>query len=328
MEQPPCPPGDTRPECAYHKGLPAVARCVRCNRMLCAACRVLMGNRNYCRPCAQAAMAGVPPPQYVYPPGAQAPPYVYRPGAQAPPYVYRPAREEVFPDTPWSLGEALVIFFIAWVIASAFSAGFYIYMSSSRSITVSDAIILLFISSVILYVFLLSGTFYSVKVRHGSSPSAIGLRFDGFGKGMGLGLALGIPLFIGAILLGYLSQYVMGPTKSDYMTRSMTEALRGSVSPGLIVLLFVTLVVLAPVCEEIFFRGYLYPTLRNRMNMQPAMVVNGVLFAAAHLQLVGFLPRLLLGYGLSYLYEKNRTLGGPIVGHALYNGLIVVLSLF
>jgi len=62
------------------------------------------------------------------------------------------------------------------------------------------------------------------------------------------------------------------------------------------------------------------------MNMQPAMILNSLIFAAVHFELIGFLPRLVLAYGLCYVYEKNRTIAAPIVGHALYNGLIVLLA--
>ena len=79
--------------------------------------------------------------------------------------------------------------------------------------------------------------------------------------------------------------------------------------------------------EEIFFRGYLYPTIRNKVSSaQVAMILNGFLFALAHFDLLGFLPRFLLGYGLCYMYERNRTLAGPMVGHALYNGLLILIT--
>ena len=62
------------------------------------------------------------------------------------------------------------------------------------------------------------------------------------------------------------------------------------------------------------------------MSRTPAMVLNGALFAAAHFELIGFLPRFLLGWALCWIYERNRTLTGSITGHALYNGLILLLS--
>ena len=209
-------------------------------------------------------------------------------------------------------------------VAAAFSFGIYEALKVSTS-ALTARILFIFLSSVILYAMLLAGTFFSVKVRHHSTPSALGLKFDGLGKGFAWGLGLGLPLFVAALGVAYVSQEIFGPTTTDYVSQSMNSLTSTGIGGLLIFLLLFTLVVLAPVCEEIFFRGYLYPALRNRMGMQPAMLLNGLLFAAAHFEVVGFLPRMLLGYGLCYMYERNHTLSGPMVGHALYNGLLVLL---
>ncbi|MBK5093487.1 MAG: CPBP family intramembrane metalloprotease [Actinobacteria bacterium] len=301
-----------RPCCSRHPESAAVARCVNCGHFACPVCRVLLGGRNYCVDCAAQHLTA-------YPPGA-----AYRPPA-------RPARPEVFPGAPWGVGEALIIFFLSMAIAAAFSVAiFYLFLRQIASPTTA-IILLLFTSSCMLYALLLAGTFYSVKYRHRSTPSALGLRLQGLGKGFAWGVGLGVPLFVVAMGLAYLSQKVIEPTRVDYVSRALDRTSSGGVSVPLIVILVFTLVVLAPVCEEIFFRGYLYPALRNRMNMQPAMILNSMIFAAVHFELIGFLPRLVLAYGLCYLYEKNRTIAAPIVGHALYNGLIVmfaILSIF
>lgn len=314
-----CPPGEAGPKCTEHPGFPAVARCVGCGRLLCATCRVLYGNRNYCRPCASSSDASgftAPSP----PPFPAPPPYPFG----MPTVTRRPRREPVFPGAPWGVGEAFVIFFASVAVAAVFSFVIYEALKASTS-ALAARILFIFFSSLILYALLLAGTFYSVRVRHGSTPTAIGLKLDGLGKGFAWGLGLGVPLFAAALGVAYVSQQIVGPTKTDYVSQSMDRLASSGVSGLLVFLLIFTLVVLAPVCEEIFFRGYLYPALRNRMSVQPAMVLNGLLFAAAHFEIVGFLPRMLLGYGLCYMYERNHSLTGPMVGHALYNGLLILL---
>lgn len=356
MARPCGPGGEGRPECSNHPGSEAVARCVSCGSLLCAHCRVVEGNRNYCRSTCQAQVlkgpqsAGRPashqPPRYGQaswpgrehgyppPPGGVPPPPWYPPGGQYgyqyPPYApaarFRKPREVVFPGAPWGVGEALIIFALSFMAASAVTFGLYMVLRELVS-TTTAAFLLIFFSSVVLYALLLGGTFYSVKVRHKSTVSALGLKMDGLGRGLAWGLGLGLPLFVGAILLAYLSEQVLRNTNTpDMVSRSVNKISSGNVSAALVFLLFVTLVLLAPLCEEIFFRGYLYPALRNRMDRQPAMLLNGVLFAAAHFEVIGFLPRFLLGYGLCYMYERRHNLVGPITGHALYNGMILVMS--
>jgi len=295
------------PCCSRHPESPAVARCVNCGRFACPVCRVLLVSRNYCVDCAAQRLAA-------YPQGV-----VY--GVPA-----KPARPAVFPDAPWGVGEPLLIFFLSMTIAGAFSVAVYFLVLRNMAPFYKAYILLLFLSSCVLYALLLAGTFYSVKYRHGSTPSALGLRLHGMGKGFAWGIGLGLPLFVVAIGLAYLSQKAIPPTRVDYVEQALSKTSSGGLNISLVVLLVFTLVVLAPVCEEIFFRGYLYPALRNRMNMQPAMILNSLIFAAVHFELIGFLPRLVLAYGLCYVYEKNRTIAAPIVGHALYNGLIVLLA--
>jgi uncharacterized protein len=292
-------PGGDFPRCTQHPWSRAVARCVNCGRLVCPLCRVVAANRNYCIWCAG--------------------------HRTAPAYPVAKRHEPVFPNTPWGVGEAIIIFLISYLSASVFTFFAYEILGAVASAEIS-LFLLIFMGSAVLYSLLLGTTYYSVRVRHHSSIAALGLTAKGLGKGFATGLLAGLPLFIGAILLAYLTQLFLRPTGTDYITRSVTEIGEGGVGAGLVALLCFTLVVLAPVCEEIFFRGYLYPTLRNRMDMQPAMILNGLLFAVAHFDLVGFLPRFLLAYGLCYIYERNRTLAGPIAGHALYNGLILLLS--
>lgn len=337
----PVPQGGPSAECFYHPGTGAVARCVCCGRLLCAYCRVVMANRNFCRSCLAAggrpqaqrpcSPAGSywPGKEYGYPapPGFMpGDPY----GRVCPPRVpaarYRKPREVVFPGAPWGVGEAMIIFVAAFVASSALSLGLYIALSSRVSAP-ADAILFIFFSSVLLYTLLLGGTFYSVKVRHKSTVTALGLKLDGLTRGFAWGVGLGLPLFLGAILLAWVSELLLRDTRApDMVSRSVNKISSGEVGGGLMLLLFLALVVLAPVCEEIFFRGYLYPALRNRMDRQPAMLLNGLIFAAAHFEIIGFLPRFLLGYGLCYMYERQHNLAGPMVGHAVYNGLILLLA--
>ena len=266
-----CAPGDQSPRCSEHPSSPPVARCVSCGRVLCAFCRFFYGGRNYCKSCHEQATGayhtGGPylhmhqaPPGCYPPPGpgyGQVPPgYGPGPGWQQPPPGYypqpraafRPHHEIVFENAPWGVGEAVIIFVIAFVAASAISLVIYQVLKTYYSGTVT-AFLLIFFSSVVLYVFLLAGTFYSVIVRHKSNTAALGLRWEGSGKAIAWGFGFGIPLFVAAILVAYVSERLFGPTNTDMVSRSVTQASGGHVSPGLIALLVITLVVLAPVCE-------------------------------------------------------------------------------
>lgn len=87
----------------------------------------------------------------------------------------------------------------------------------------------------------------------------------------------------------------------------------------------VIIIVVAPLCEEIFFRGFLYRILRGRMGLWPALVINGALFGSVHLGSGGPLAVALiapLGFLLCLVYERSGSLYPCIALHALNNAIV------
>lgn len=92
------------------------------------------------------------------------------------------------------------------------------------------------------------------------------------------------------------------------------------------VLLVAMVVVAAPVFEELFFRGVLYPALRRRWRAPFAIGASAVLFALVHPQLpLGFLPILVLGSVLAGVLELRRSLVPCTVAHMLNNGVAILM---
>ena len=83
--------------------------------------------------------------------------------------------------------------------------------------------------------------------------------------------------------------------------------------------------VLGPFTEEVFFRGYLYPAMRKRLSAAPAIIVNGALFSLIHLGLTAFLPIMVLGMAMAYLFEKTRSLVACTTFHILHNTLSIII---
>ena len=94
---------------------------------------------------------------------------------------------------------------------------------------------------------------------------------------------------------------------------------------------FAVTVVLActvgPVAEECFFRGVLYPALRTKTSRWVAMLVSGGLFGMIHTNVIGFLPIMLLGCLLAYIYERSGSLAGSIAVHVLHNSLLMGMAI-
>lgn len=89
------------------------------------------------------------------------------------------------------------------------------------------------------------------------------------------------------------------------------------------VVIGVTLCVLAPVIEEIFFRGLLYRALRNHMSILWAALIAGFLFGAVHgiaYPLNTLPPRMVFGVIACLLYERTGSLYPSMALHGLIDG--------
>ena len=80
-------------------------------------------------------------------------------------------------------------------------------------------------------------------------------------------------------------------------------------------------VVVAPLVEEIFFRGFVFAGLCRRYEWQKAALVSSALFALIHLQLTAVIPIFILGYIFAYLYYQSNSIWPAILMHVATNAL-------
>jgi membrane protease YdiL (CAAX protease family) len=90
-------------------------------------------------------------------------------------------------------------------------------------------------------------------------------------------------------------------------------------------LLGVFAVGLAPVAEEMFFRGIVYPMLKQKGFPQLALWGTAILFALIHGSLAVIVPLILLAVVLTLLYEWTNNLLSCIALHSLFNAANFVL---
>ena len=75
----------------------------------------------------------------------------------------------------------------------------------------------------------------------------------------------------------------------------------------------------APVWEEMIFRGFLMPSLTRYFRMDVAIVLSSFLFAAAHFSMERLLPLTVLGMLMCVVYIRSKNILAPIVLHSLWN---------
>jgi hypothetical protein len=124
---------------------------------------------------------------------------------------------------------------------------------------------------------------------------------------LGFGVMLGFEL-------GYIELLSVDETNVDDL---------GEGNPAAAFLVALAVIVVAPVAEEFFFRGFFYRALRTRMGVWPAALIDGLVFGALHFQGAGtaiILPVIaVFGVGQCLVYERTGSLFAVIAIHAAFN---------
>ena len=89
-------------------------------------------------------------------------------------------------------------------------------------------------------------------------------------------------------------------------------------------------VIIAPFCEEVFFRGFVFPGLRHGMSLVWAIIISSLLFGVAHADPGSFPVLFVIGLALAFLRWRTKSIWPCIMLHILNNGiaaLVIVLTM-
>ena len=107
----------------------------------------------------------------------------------------------------------------------------------------------------------------------------------------------------------------------------VTQEMLNINSVGQLILCVLVVGVMAGLSEEMLFRGALLRTMQdNRLGNHAVVWITAFLFSALHMQFYGFIPRMLLGVWLGYLFVWTGSLWVPIIAHTLNNSTVVLMS--
>ncbi|MCY4625542.1 MAG: type II CAAX endopeptidase family protein [Chloroflexi bacterium] len=84
------------------------------------------------------------------------------------------------------------------------------------------------------------------------------------------------------------------------------------------------IIVIGPVAEETFFRGFVFQGIRSRLGVIGAAVLSSALFALAHGDVGLLAPAFMSGLVLTWVFVKTRCLGPAILAHSLQNFLAFI----
>jgi membrane protease YdiL (CAAX protease family) len=230
-------------------------------------------------------------------------------------YVPRVARPK-----KWSIVLGLLLYLVGQFSVSLFLPSVLIsigVISSREALSTASGMItaatfwLLIIADIVSVALIVAAVLYFYKDR----LSSLGLTTKKLPKALLYGVVGFVVAFIAAGIVGY-------PIEQHFGVDPTQQALSQSATvQTLVPLVILSGIIIAPICEEIVFRGYLYKAFKDRFRPWYAIVMSAALFSAIHLEPLAAVQLFVIGIVLAYVYEKTDNLMAPIALHMLNNAI-------
>lgn len=144
-----------------------------------------------------------------------------------------------------------------------------------------------------------------------------------------------IMLFCTYPLMGYLAMITERIAWPDWMTDmdkssmdSLTSILKMDTPLDLMVNLIIV-AILPGIGEELLFRGIIQnEILHKTANVIFSIIITAIIFSAFHFQVTGFLPKMLIGAILGYIYFIGKDIRLPMLLHTINNGMATLALYF
>lgn len=234
----------------------------------------------------------------------------------------------IYHQPSWKIRDIFIILIIINIAGISIGQFSEPLMSLVKIIFVNHSnpqIIFFFFASLIQASLFIGFAVYYVVYHYGGTLGELGLTkyrwYDNFKKGIIGGLALFcIVVGAGAVVTYF---FPIDPEPQPFAQLIMNL----NFGPELILPLIMGSI-LAPVGEEIFFRGLVYPVFRQRFGVALGIIISSVIFATLHFDLIRMIPIALGGMGLAWLYERTGSLITCITAHSVWNTIMTLLIIF
>jgi membrane protease YdiL (CAAX protease family) len=221
---------------------------------------------------------------------------------------------------PWSLGDAglgsaivLVGVFVASLVLIALGI-------TGPGATGQDTAVTLFVTGLVAV--LMIGAAWALGVRkHGGSLASLGFtmpheRTAYLLAAVALGVSIGFTALYSTVVSALGVEILQPPDIDD-------SFLAGG---GNVVFSALVLAVLGPLGEEVFFRGFLFGALAQRMRVASAILVSAAVFALLHMEVGVLIPIFVTGLLLTWLYAKTGSLLPALLAHIGQNLLALAVA--
>jgi membrane protease YdiL (CAAX protease family) len=94
-----------------------------------------------------------------------------------------------------------------------------------------------------------------------------------------------------------------------------------------ITLIVISACIIAPIIEELIFRGMLYPLLKKGIGVFWGCVISSLTFSFVHYNILSFPVLFVFSCSLTYVYEKNNNIVVPMISHSIFNCIMIILMI-
>lgn len=127
----------------------------------------------------------------------------------------------------------------------------------------------------------------------------------------------------------YLKDIENWMREKETSAQALTEAFLKMDSVGSLLFNIFMIGILPAVGEELIFRGILQRLFAEwTKNIHWGIFIAAFLFSFMHIQFLGFVPRMIIGILLGYLFYWSGSIWAPIVGHFINNTMAVIFYYF
>ncbi|HXF51227.1 MAG TPA: type II CAAX endopeptidase family protein [Dehalococcoidia bacterium] len=215
---------------------------------------------------------------------------------------------------PWGLKEIGVAVLYPLAILALALAVTLAVDTSTQDVSDADVIAGLIISLVVIDGGLAALVWGLAMVRCGGRFADLGFRRMPLDR---LWIAAGLVVFAYAVVVAW--QYLLLPfgVTPEQDTETLVQ------SPAVLPLSAFAVIIVAPLVEEMFFRGFVFGGLVSRIGWAPAALASGVLFGAVHGNSPDALPLIvpftLIGAAFAWGYYRTGSLWVSVAAHFLFN---------
>jgi membrane protease YdiL (CAAX protease family) len=167
-----------------------------------------------------------------------------------------------------------------------------------------------------------------LKIENISWRDAFGFDSQNRRRAIGLGIVAAIIVLPVAWALQQLTAWLMTSSSLHPEPQELVQEIQKSGVPQLQqIYLAVVAVILAPIVEEMLFRGIIYPTIKRAGYPRAALWGTSILFSLTHQNIPAFFALVFFAIILTLLYEETGNLIAPMVAHSCFNLANFVLLL-